>query len=67
MKKIVFAKHLIKLNQFNKMNNYYFFWNGPFSQWYWCSFQVAGIKFKQYMMYKKAELFNDHAIKKEIY
>lgn len=43
--------------------NYKFFWKqSVFSNWYMCDFVIDGITFncvEQYMMYKKAELFND--------
>lgn len=44
------------------MSNYVFFWGGPFSQWAKSPFRIDGITFntcEQYMMYKKAMLFND--------
>lgn len=43
-------------------DKYYFFWSGPFSQWYKSYFVVDGIEFncaEQYMMFKKAQLFGD--------
>ena len=39
-----------------------FFWNGPFSQWHACDFEVDGIEYncaEQYMMAEKARLFGD--------
>lgn len=48
-----------------KTDKYYFFWNGPFSQWYKSEFTVEGITFvtaEQYMMYNKAKLFEDDEI-----
>ena len=52
------------------MNNQYtFFWSGFFSQWYKSNFELEGITFntaEQYMMYKKAMLFNDTEIAKQI-
>jgi ribA/ribD-fused uncharacterized protein len=39
-----------------------FFWNGPFSQWYMCSFVVEGVRYncaEQFMMAQKAIRFND--------
>ena len=39
-----------------------FFWNGPFSQWEKCKFQIDGIVYncaEQYMMASKAKLFKD--------
>ena len=44
------------------MNNYTFFWAGPFSQWYPSKFIVEGQEFtcaEQFMMYSKAMLFGD--------
>ena len=44
------------------MSKFVFFWNGPFSQWAKSKFVVDGVEFntcEQYMMYKKAMLFND--------
>jgi ribA/ribD-fused uncharacterized protein len=41
---------------------YLYFWQGPFSNWYRSNFELDGIRFntnEQYMMYKKAMLFND--------
>lgn len=40
-----------------------FFWNGPFSQWYPCYFNVDGVDYncaEQYMMAEKAKLFSDN-------
>jgi ribA/ribD-fused uncharacterized protein len=47
------------------MSKYHFFWNGIFCQWYASSFYdpKSDLVFscaEQYMMYKKAILFNDH-------
>lgn len=42
--------------------NFIFFWKGPFSQWFHSPMEVDGIKFvtcEQYMMYRKAIVFND--------
>ncbi|MEM6609580.1 MAG: NADAR family protein [Pseudomonadota bacterium] len=39
-----------------------FFWNGPFSQWYPCQFEIDGVAFtsaEQAMMHSKAQLFGD--------
>lgn len=45
-------------------DQYTFFYNGPFSNWYMCSFKdIKGNTFncsEQYMMYYKALLFDDH-------
>lgn len=46
-----------------------FFWSGPFSQWYSCGFIVDDMSFncaEQYMMYRKAMLFNDVETAKKI-
>lgn len=46
-----------------------FFWDGPFSQWYFSIFYEDTIQFKnaeQYMMYHKAMLFGDHETAKKI-
>jgi ribA/ribD-fused uncharacterized protein len=48
---------------------YTFFWSGPFSQWHKSTMVIDGIKFnccEQYMMYKKAMLFNDIEIAQKI-
>jgi ribA/ribD-fused uncharacterized protein len=50
---------------------YTFFWgnSSPFSQWHKSEFIIAGTRFtsaEQYMMYRKAELFNDGWASKEI-
>ena len=42
---------------------YEFFCGGPFSQWHQCNFTIRDIPFismKQYTMYEKAMLFDDH-------
>jgi ribA/ribD-fused uncharacterized protein len=39
-----------------------FFWDGPFSNWYYCDFEVNGIRYncsEQYMMAEKARFFGD--------
>lgn len=44
------------------MEQFTFFWGGPFSQWYLSTFVVDGITYncaEQYMMAEKARLFND--------
>lgn len=46
-----------------------FFWNGIYSQWYLADMVVDGITFnscEQYMMYRKALLFNDKETSEEI-
>ena len=42
--------------------NLHLFYTGPFSQWWKCSFEIAGVTFncaEQYMMYQKALVFGD--------
>lgn len=46
-----------------------FFWNGPFSQWYYSPFEANNIVFEtaeQWMMSQKALLFNDQDVFKQI-
>ena len=46
-----------------------FFWNGPFSQWYWSVFQIDNMSFnraEQWMMYNKAILFEDQDVAAKI-
>ncbi len=46
-------------------DNYVFFWGGICSQWYASEFEIDGQKFtcaEQYMMYKKAMLFEDEEV-----
>ena len=46
-----------------------FFWHGPFSQWQYSEFTVAGTKYthaEQFMMHSKALVFNDHEVAKKI-
>ena len=48
---------------------YYFFWNGPLSQWHPSNFTVGGENYncaEQYMMHQKAVLFGDHQSAKNI-
>ncbi len=64
--------------EFNKIRDkefeyqeFEFFWSNesPFSQWHKISFQLNGVEYtsaEQFMMAKKAELFNDHEIKNMI-
>lgn len=43
-------------------NDIVLFWNGPFSNWYPSTFIWDGLQFncgEQYMMYRKADMFND--------
>ena len=49
------------------MNKYTFFWrkDSPFSQWYPSKFKIQKTTYncaEQYMMYKKACLFDNHKI-----
>lgn len=53
------------------MENFTFFWSNksPFSNWYRAEFEVNNVRFncsEQYMMYKKAVLFNDDTIANKI-
>lgn len=44
------------------MEEFTFFWHGPFSQWYPCAFNIEGIEYncaEQFMMAQKARLFKD--------
>ena len=53
----------------NNNNVYFFFWGGVFSQWFKSNFTLEGISFntaEQYMMYKKAMLFDDTETAKQI-
>jgi len=46
----------------NDIKNYFFFINGPCSNWHRSNFIVDGITFncgEQWMMYQKAKLFGD--------
>lgn len=46
-------------------DKYTLFYNGAFSNFFPCEFEIDGIKFctsEQYFMYKKALTFNDHVI-----
>jgi len=48
---------------------YFFFWNGTFSNWIESFFTIDGIKYscgEQYMMYQKAITFNDFDTAKKI-
>ena len=48
---------------------YEYFWGGPFSQWASAPFIIDDIEFntcEQYMMYKKAMLFGDLEVAKQI-
>ena len=53
----------------DRYNEYEFFWGGPFSQWYKSSFTEYDLKFntaEQFMMYRKAMLFQDFNVAKMI-
>lgn len=48
-----------------KHGEYYFFWDGPFSNWHPASFEYQGHRFansEQAFMWRKAKYFNDHVI-----
>lgn len=50
-------------------NHYHFYWNGPFSQWAPCTFEMDGVHFtsaEQAMMYAKALLFSDQKTAEKI-
>lgn len=50
-------------------DKYVFFWNGIYSQWHMADMTIDGKTFnccEQYMMYRKAMLFGDMEIAKEI-
>lgn len=51
-------------NRINEIegDEYFFFWDGPFSNWHPSPFEIDGITFncgEQFMMYEKAMTFND--------
>lgn len=52
----------------NEIFQFHFFWRGPFSQWVKSNFVVDNHYSccEQFMMFKKAELFNDSDIMQEI-
>ena len=50
-------------------DKYIFFWGGPFSQWFPCQFTIDEIDFncaEQWMMFRKAMLFEDYDTAKSI-
>jgi ribA/ribD-fused uncharacterized protein len=52
-----------------KKEKFTFFWAGTFSQWAESPFKIDGVAFntaEQYMMYKKALLFNDFKVAEKI-
>ena len=52
-----------------EINNYTFFWTGPFSQWYPSKFTIDEVKYisaEQYMMAQKAIMFEDQEMFKKI-
>lgn len=52
-----------------KKEEFAFFWGGSFSQWAKSKFIIDGVTFscgEQYMMYKKALMFNDYESAKKI-
>ena len=56
-------------NQTMMMNDYFFFYNGVFSQWWRCWFDVDGLTYnctEQYMMAEKARLFRDEDMEEKI-
>lgn len=51
------------------MEEFEFFWNGPFSQWYSSPFVIDGVKYncaEQYMMAEKARVFKDKESERKI-
>jgi ribA/ribD-fused uncharacterized protein len=51
------------------MEQFEFFWSGPFSQWHKANFDVSGMTFncaEQFMMFCKAVLFGDYETAEEI-
>jgi len=52
-----------------KYDKYTFFWNGPASQWYPSVFEIDGVSYncaEQWMMVRKARLFEDAAAEQAI-
>lgn len=46
----------------SEVEEFTFFWDGPFSQWYPCYFEIDDVEYncaEQYMMAEKARLFGD--------
>lgn len=61
---------VVKVNEIkDKKEEFAFFWGGCFSQWAKSKFIIDGVEFntcEQYMMYKKALMFNDYDAAKKI-
>jgi ribA/ribD-fused uncharacterized protein len=61
---IYLKDNTMKKTKLNR-KDFTFFWSGPFSQWYAAEIEIDGEKFncnEQYMMYKKALLFEDEEV-----
>lgn len=54
---------------YERYTEFHFFYGGYFSQWFYCDFEVDGIKYncaEQYMMGEKARLFGDKEVEAKI-